>query len=156
MHMRIKNTIHPAKQLPGRVNHQAKENHMAGVSTGIAFDANLANLKAINPRDVRSEIPQLLAQGEQVVSAFQTVRDQVVFTNKRVFVVNVQGITGKKTSYFSYPYSKVQYFGIETAGVFDIDSELVLAFRDGARLQFDFKSNVNIREICSMISAYTL
>lgn len=70
--------------------------------------------------------------------------------------MNVQGITGKKVSYFSYPYSKVQYFGIETAGVLDIDSELVLVFSNGAQVQFDFKSNVNIMEICSNISDYIL
>ncbi len=71
-------------------------------------------------------------------------------------MVNVQGITGKKISYFSYPYSKVQYYGIETAGVLDIDSELVLAFSNGARLQFDFKSQVNIKKICANISAFIL
>lgn len=129
---------------------------MATISSDIDFDASIANLKAIKLADVRKEIPALLVQGESIVSAFQTVRDQVVFTNKRVFVVNVQGITGKKTSYFSYPYSKVQFFGIETAGVFDIDSELVLAFSDGTRLQLDFRAGVNIREICALISAYTL
>ena len=129
---------------------------MATVSSGIMVDANLANLKAINVSDVRQEGPGLLVAEEEIVSAFQTVRDQVVFTNKRVFVINVQGITGKKTSYFSYPYSKVQYFGIETAGVFDIDSELILAFSNGARLQFDFKSNVNIRQISALISGYIL
>ncbi|MBQ9316568.1 MAG: PH domain-containing protein [Atopobiaceae bacterium] len=129
---------------------------MATVSSGIGMDANLMNLKAIKASEVRSEVPSLLLPGESVVSAFQTVRDQVIFTDKRVFVVNVQGLTGKKVSYFSYPYSKVQYFGIETAGVFDIDSELILAFSNGARLQFDFKSNVNIREICALISGYIL
>ena len=98
----------------------------------------------------------LLVNGESIVSAFQTVRDQVVFTNKRVVVINVLGITGKKTAYFSYPYSKVQYFGVETAGVFDIDSELILAFSNGAHLQFDFKADVNIREICSIIAEYVL
>lgn len=129
---------------------------MATVSSGIIAEANIMNLKAIKTSDVRKEIPSLLVQDESIVSAFQTVRDQVVFTNKRVFVVNVQGITGKKTSYFSYPYSKVQYFGIETAGVFDIDSELILAFSNGVRLQFDFKSNVNIRQISAFISGYIL
>ena len=129
---------------------------MPTVSSGIVLDANLMNLRAIKNSDVRGEIPSLLVSGESIVSAFQTVRDQVIFTNKRVFVVNVQGITGKKTSYFSYPYSKVQYFGIETAGVFDIDSELILTFSNGARLQFDFKSNVNIREISALISGYIL
>lgn len=129
---------------------------MPAVSSGILMDANIMNLKAIDPRDVRNEVPALLVPGEQIVSAFQTVRDQVIFTTKRVFVINVQGITGKKTSYFSYPYSKVQYFGIETAGVLDIDSELVLAFSNGAKLQFDFKSNVNIRQISALISEYIL
>ena len=129
---------------------------MATVSSGIVADANFMNLKAIRATDVRKEVASLLVGGESIISAFQTVRDQVVFTNKRVFVVNVQGITGKKTSYFSYPYSKVQYFGIETAGVFDIDSELILAFSNGTHLQFDFRSNVNIREICSSISEFIL
>jgi hypothetical protein len=80
----------------------------------------------------------------------------VIFTTHRVFVINVQGITGKKIAYFSYPYSKVQYFGIETAGLIDIDSEMTLAFANGARLTFDFKSKVDIRRICSLISGFIL
>ena len=129
---------------------------MATVSSGVFGDSNFMNLKAINQNDIRSEVIALLVEGEQPVAAFQTVRDQVIFTNKRIFVVNVQGITGKKVSYFSYPYSKVQYFGIETAGLLDIDSELILAFSNGAKLSFDFKSNVNIRELSSLIAGYVL
>lgn len=129
---------------------------MANVSTGIIGDANLMNLQEISLSQLRSEVNDLLVSGEEIVQCFQTIRDQVTFTNKRVLVVNVQGIIGKKVSYFSYPYSKVQYFGIETAGVLDIDSELVLVFNDGNHLQFDFKSRVNIKEICSTISAYIL
>ena len=127
---------------------------MATVSSGIAMDANIMNLKEISLQSVRPEVPTLLVNGENMVMAFQTVRDQVIFTDKRIFVVNVQGITGKRTSYFSYPYSKVQYFGIETAGVLDIDSELVFAFSNGAKLQFDFKSKVDIRKISMMVSNY--
>ncbi len=129
---------------------------MANISSGILLDANLMNLKEIPAASVRPEVFGFFVSGEEVVQSFQTIRDQVIFTNKRVFVVNVQGITGKKISYFSYPYSKVQYYGIETAGVLDIDSELVLAFSNGARLQFDFKSQVDIKKICANISAFIL
>ncbi len=129
---------------------------MATVSSGIIGDSSIMNLKEINLSQIRQEVAALLVEGEQPVAAFQTIRDQVVFTTHRIFVVNVQGITGKKTSYFSYPYSKVQYFGIETAGVLDIDSELVLAFNSGTKLRFDFKSNVDIRKISKMISGFIL
>ena len=129
---------------------------MATISTGILGDSNLLNLKSVPVSQIRPEVGEFLVPGEDIIQCFQTVRDQVIFTTKRVFVVNVQGITGKKVSYFSSPYSKVQYFGIETAGVLDIDSELVLVFSDGNRLQFDFKAGVNIKGICAGISKYIL
>lgn len=129
---------------------------MATISTGILGDSNLMNLKSVSVSQIRPEVSEILVPGEDIIQCFQTVRDQVLFTSKRVFVVNVQGITGKKVSYYSYPYSKVQYFGIETAGVLDIDSELVLVFSDGNRLQFDFKAAVNIKGICAGISKYIL
>ena len=129
---------------------------MPTVSSGIMTDSSFLNLKAIGMDEIRAEVFDLLVDGEQPAAAFKTVRDQVIFTTKRVFVVNVQGITGKKTSYFSYPYSKIQYFGVETAGILDIDSELVLAFSNGAKLSFDFRSSVDIRKLNTLISNYVL
>ena len=73
---------------------------MATVSSGIAMDANIMNLKEISLQSVRPEVPTLLVNGETMVMAFQTVRDQVIFTDKRIFVVNVQGITGKNLLLF--------------------------------------------------------
>ena len=79
---------------------------MATVNSGIREDANFLNLKEIAQKQVKSEVNNMLVTGENIIQCFQTVRDQVVFTDKRVIVVNVQGITGKKTSYFSYPQSR--------------------------------------------------
>ena len=129
---------------------------MATVSSGIATESNFMNLKEISLNDIRKEVYDLLINGEQPVAAFKTARDQVIFTTKRIFVVNVQGITGKQTSYFSYPYSKVQFFGVETAGVLDIDCELILAFSNRTTLTFDFKSNVDIRKISALIAGFVL
>ena len=125
---------------------------MASISSGIAMDSNIMNLKEISMREVRPEVPSLMVDSESIIMAFQTVRDQVIFTDKRIFVVNVQGITGKRVSYFSYPYSKIQFYGIETAGLLDIDSEIIFAFSNGTKLQLDFKSKVDIRMISKMIS----
>ena len=129
---------------------------MATVNSGLLTESNFLNLKPLSLNDIRREIYELLVGGEEPVAAFKTVRDQVIFTTKRIFVVNVQGITGKKISYISYPFSKVQYFGIETAGVLDIDSELILAFSDGEKLTFDFRASVDIRKISALIANYVL
>lgn len=129
---------------------------MATISSGINKETNFPNLKEMEVEKVKEEIQQLLIEGEHIKCAYKTVRDQVIFTNNRVFIVNIEGVTGKRKAYFSYPYSKIQYYGIETAGVFDIDSELILAFSNGQILQFDFKSNVDIKMLNSIISKYIL
>ena len=97
--------------------------------------------------EIRPEVQKLLVEDEKIMCAFKTIRDQVIFTTSRIFVANVKGVTGKKIAYFSYPYSKIQYYGIETAGLLDIDSELLITFSNGHILQFDFKANVDIK-IC--------
>jgi len=52
----------------------------------------------------------MLANGEGILATFQGIRDGVVFTNKRIFAINVQGVTGKKKDFTSLPYSKIQAF----------------------------------------------
>lgn len=128
----------------------------AGVNSGVRLDNNLLNLKQVPIAKIRPEIEMLLVQGEEYVSVYQTVRDQVVFTTKRIIVVNVQGITGKKVAYMSYPYSRVQNFAVETTGVLDIDCELLIFFVSGLTLQLDFKDNVDIKEISQLLASYVL
>ena len=120
------------------------------------YDTQYLNLKELEISKVRSEVKDLLVDGESIECAFHTVRDQVLFTNKRIIIINVTGIVGKRIIYLSYPYSRIQYFGIETAGVFDIDSEMVFAFTNGSMLQFDFKARVDIRAISKLVSKYVM
>ena len=119
---------------------------------------SIFNLKPINANAVRSELNGLLINGEAVVAAFQTVRDQLVFTNKRIIAIDVQGLTGKRKSFASMPYSMIQYFTIQTPGFAEIfpDSELFLMFTNGFTAKFEFKGAVDIGQIGRMISEYVL
>lgn len=125
----------------------------------INFNKNsLWNLTPINLSSVHNEVNGLLVNGEQPVMAFKTVRDQLVFTNKRIISIDVQGFTGKRRSFTSMPYSKVQFFSIQTPGFLELvpDSELFLRFANGFEATFEFRGNVDIGQIGRMISEYVL
>ncbi len=113
-------------------------------------------LHAIPAGDAHSLVAMMLVDGETLFAAFKTTRDHVVFTNKRVIAINIQGMTGKKRDYTSLPYSKVQAFSVETAGVMDLDSELELWFSSVGNVRFEFKSRFDILSFNKMISAYIL
>ena len=78
--------------------------------------------------------------------------------NKRIIAIDVQGITGKRKSFATMPYSKIQYFSIQTSGFLELipDSELFLMFSNGFTATFEFKGGVNIGAIGRMISEYVL
>jgi hypothetical protein len=98
----------------------------------------------------------MFVPGEEIIGTYQAIRDGVVFTNKRIMVVNVQGITGKKKDVTSLPYSKIQAYSVETAGVLDLDSELEIWFSGLGKIKLEFVARANVAEICKMISMHVL
>ena len=113
-------------------------------------------MKPVNPGTVIGDIQPLLINGEEIIGAYKAMRDYCVFTNKRVIAVNVQGMTGKKKDFTSLPYSKVSAYSIETAGVFDLDSELEMYFSGLGKVKFEFSGQSNIVQIGQVISSYIL
>lgn len=104
-----------------------------------------------NP-DYANNIKELLLENEQVIDSYKGIRDGVVFTDKRIIALNIQGITGKKRDYTSIPYSKIQTYSVETAGTFDRDSELEIYISSIGKLKFEFSSSAKIIEISKYIS----
>ena len=102
------------------------------------------------------DIAALLIPGEKVLGSYTAIRDYVVFTDKRVISVNVQGLSGKKKDYTSMPYSKISVFSVETAGVLDLDSELEMYFSGVGKVKFEFSGNSDIVAIGQAISTYVL
>lgn len=105
------------------------------------------NLAAVQP---------LFVNGETIISEYSAIRDFVLFTNKRIIAVNVQGLSGKKKDFTSLPYSKIQAFSVETAGTLDLDAELEIYFSGLGKVKFEFKGESDILEIGKMISEMIL
>ena len=97
-------------------------------------------------------VQPLFIDGEELIGEYQALRDFVIFTNKRIIAVNVQGITGKKKDFSTLPYSKIQAFSIETAGVLDLDSELELYFSGLGKVKFEFTGESDIVKLGKLIS----
>ena len=119
-------------------------------------NATFFKLRPVANSDFASLITPMFVPGEEIIQTFRGIRDGVVFTTKRIIAINVQGVTGKKKDFTSLPYSKIQSFSVETAGVFDWDSELELWFSGLGKVRFEFISEANVSQICRMISERVL
>jgi hypothetical protein len=101
-------------------------------------------------------VTALLVEGEQVVDAYKSMRDGVVFTTKRIIAVNVQGLTGSKKDFTSLPYKNIVAYSVETSGTFDLDSELEVYFSALGKVRFEFTGKTSIMEIARLISGHVL
>lgn len=88
------------------------------------FDGLMGNASELKAEDVQKEMEEIITSNEVVKHAYKVIRDTFIFTNKRLILVDKQGMTGKKTEYLSIPYKSITNFSIETAGTFDLDAEL--------------------------------
>lgn len=88
------------------------------------LDGLMGNASEVNVEDVQEELSPILGDNENVERAFKVIRDMYVFTSGRLILIDKQGLTGKKIEYVSIPYKSISTFAVETAGHFDMDSEL--------------------------------
>ena len=90
------------------------------------FGRLLGNAGAISSENLQRDFSRLLADDEQVYAGFKVIRDTWIFTDSRLILVDVQGMTGRKKEYLSIPYGKITMYSVETTGTFDLDAELKL------------------------------
>lgn len=119
-------------------------------------NAEFLKLKPVDDGAYADKIQPMFVPGESIIQSFKAIRDGVVFTTHRIFVINVQGITGKKVDFTCLPYSKIQAYSVETAGTIDLDSELELWFSGLGRVRLEFIARADVAAICRMISEKVL
>lgn len=116
----------------------------------------LFKLKAEDPRNGYNAVSQILINDEKVLYSYVALRDRVVFTDKRIISINVQGISGTKKDFTSIPYNKIQTFSVETAGTLDLDAELDICISGLGVVRFELRHDANVLNICRLISEYIL
>ena len=121
------------------------------------LDGMMGNASKIDAAKIQTEFAQILAPGERVEHAYQLIRDYFVFTDKRLVLVDKQGITGSKVDYHSIPYKSVTHFSVETGGTFDLDAELKIWISGmAAPVQKQFNKRLSIYEVQAVLASYVL
>ncbi|MCD9465589.1 PH domain-containing protein [Photobacterium iliopiscarium] len=109
------------------------------------FNAILGNAGEMDLEEATEELSTILGQGEHIELAYKLVRDMIILTDRRLILIDKQGMTGRKVEYRSVPYKSITMYTIETTGHFDLDAELKLWIsgqHDPISLEFNGKTNV--------------
>ncbi|MEV6772829.1 PH domain-containing protein [Nocardia sp. NPDC051030] len=119
------------------------------------IDGIMGNAGRIDPGGAQQEYGRLLGHGETVHAAYLLVRDAILFTDRRLIMVDKQGLTGRKVSYHSVPYRAITHFSVETAGTFDLDAELMIWVSGSHEpIQKRFNRQVDIYEVQGILSHF--
>jgi hypothetical protein len=84
----------------------------------------MGNASSVSVEELTQKYSRLLFEGEHIELGFKLLRDTFMFTNKRLILIDIQGLTGSKIEYRSMPYKSISRFSLETSGTFDLDAEL--------------------------------
>ena len=121
------------------------------------LDGLLGHGSDLSPAEVNEQLAGILTEGEPVQIAFRLIRDLIVFTDRRLILVDKQGMTGSKVEYHSVPYKSITHFSIETGGHFDLDAELKIWISGTALpVQKRFNKKLSIYEVQSVLAGYVL
>jgi len=119
-------------------------------------NASVFKLRKAEDGEIINMVSPMLIENENILASFKGIRDCVIFTDKRIIAVNVQGLTGKKKDFTSLPYTRIQAFSVETAGTFDLDCEMDLYFSGLGKVRFEFMNGFDIVSFNKIISEYVL
>ncbi|PSL07925.1 PH domain-containing protein [Cecembia rubra] len=122
------------------------------------FSALMGNAGAVNPDELLKKYGKLLTEGENIELGFKLIRDTFIFTDKRLILINVQGITGSKTEFLSISYKSISRFSVETAGTFDLDAELKIwiSSEQHPSIKKQFNKSVNVYEVQQLLAYHVL
>jgi len=122
------------------------------------FSGLLGNAAIVSPEQIMKDYGRLFIDAEHVELGFKLIRDTFIFTNKRLILIDKQGLTGSKTEYRSISYRSISRFSVETAGTFELDAELKIWISGEANPSIikQFSKSVDVYEVQKVLAHYVL
>lgn len=122
------------------------------------FSALQGNASTVEKVELNEKYGKLLTDAETIELGFKLFRDTYIFTNKRLILVDKQGLTGSKTEYLSIAYKSISRFSIESAGTFDLDAELKIWISSETQpsIRKKFNKSVNVYDVQALLAKYVL
>ncbi|CAM4126713.1 PH domain-containing protein [Cytophagaceae bacterium 50C-KIRBA] len=122
------------------------------------FSAILGNAGTVSPDQLQKDYAKILIDGEGIEIGFKLLRDTFIFTNRRLILIDKQGITGSKTEYKSINYKSISRFSVETAGTFELDAELKIWISGEANPSIikQFNKSVDVYEVQKVLAFHVL
>jgi len=119
------------------------------------LSALLGHASEADIEEAESDLANVLAQDEKVERAFQLVRDLIIFTNRRLLLVDKQGLTGWKVEFHSIPFRAITHFAVESAGALDLEAELkIWVSSSQTPIQKTFKRGQTIFDVQKALATY--
>ena len=110
-------------------------------------------LSQINPSTIYSSFEPLLLRGEEVLSAYQTHEDYIVFTNRRIISIALERDEETHTTFFTLPYSRILYFSIESINLLENNCILTINFFNLGNIEYEFVGSHNVAKLSHIIGA---
>ena len=122
------------------------------------FSGLIGNAATVSQEQLTKDYGKLLLDSERVELGFKLIRDTFIFTNKRLILIDKQGLTGSKTEYRSISYRSISRFSVETAGTFELDAELKIwiSGEELPSIKKQFSKSVDVYEVQKVLAQYVM
>lgn len=122
------------------------------------FSALMGNAGVAESDNLANKYGKLLLADEEIETGFKLIRDTFIFTNKRLILIDVQGLTGNKVEYKTIAYKSISRFSVETAGTFELDAELKIwvSSEQQPSIVKQFNKSVDVYEVQKILARHVL
>lgn len=111
-------------------------------------------LSEVDINDGKDIYDFLLLDDEKILISYKSIRDRLIVTNKRLIVIDIQGLRGKKKEFMIIPLCKITAFSCESSGTFDLDAEMKVWCSGIGRIEFEFMKGTDIKPLLKILNQH--